>query len=187
MVTGRIVSLVRHGAYEPPEGVGPFFIGHTDPDLNDLGKIQAAALARFYSDFSNIAVIASPLKRALSTAKIGFPATSIAITALASEIHFGALEGLCFSDAVAKFPDTIQSYPQQDFSMAGGENRANMVQRAKRLLHKINSAPFLDYEKVIVVSHGFFLDAFSAVIEGNFDRSYKFSFDHCSPYEMKLD
>jgi broad specificity phosphatase PhoE len=187
MAVTRIVSLVRHGAYQPPAGVGPFFIGRTDPDLNDVGRDQAAALRRFYPNCNNSAVIVSPLKRALSTARIGFPATSVTVNALAIEIDFGALEGLGFADAAAQFPETIRSYPQQDFSMAGGENRMKLIARAKRLLQQVNKAPFLDYKKVIVVSHGFFLDAFSAVIEGTPDRSYKLSFDHCSPYEMKLD
>lgn len=99
--------LIRHGETEPNRtGV---LMGSTDVPLNDLGRRQASALRQRLDGLEIDAIFASPLSRATETATLVFgeQATIITDSSLA-EFHFGAWEGMHFSQIAEQYPDIWQ-------------------------------------------------------------------------------
>jgi ribonuclease H / adenosylcobalamin/alpha-ribazole phosphatase len=186
--SARTIVILRHGRYHPPGSEAAYFIGRTDLELDDIGQAQARAVGQSLSPlFENPAqpvVISSPLRRAVQTAALAFPKADVAIEPLAIETDFGALEGLSFAAALSQFPETIARYPDQDFSLVNGETRRDVVARATALFEMIVGLQTVRRAPVIVVSHGFFLDAFCAVVAGEPERGFERTFDHCSPMHL---
>jgi ribonuclease H / adenosylcobalamin/alpha-ribazole phosphatase len=182
------IIVLRHGRYHPPGSEAAYFIGRTDLELDDTGRAQARAvgqdLASLFKGALAPIVISSPLRRAAQTAAIAFPEVAAIIDPLAVETDFGALEGLSFVAALAQFPETVARYPDQDFSLVNGETRRDVVSRATALFHKIADLQVTGGAPIILVSHGFFLDAFCAVVAGDPDQPFERTFDHCVPVHL---
>lgn len=65
----RYLYLTRHGKVDFPNGERRC-IGHTDYDLDETGREQAQALAKFFQNHPLECVYTSPLKRAVETAEL---------------------------------------------------------------------------------------------------------------------
>lgn len=88
--------FVRHAATE----MAGRFCGHSDPDLNPLGRTQLAELVSSLAGEQIDRVYSSDLKRARSTAHALAVAHDVALEARPAlrEIHFGEWEGLSWEE-----------------------------------------------------------------------------------------
>ncbi len=83
--------------------------GGSDIELNELGLKQAARLAEFLKDADIDAVMSSPLKRALASARAiaGQHKLPLEINDGLREIAVGELEGLSLSDLSSTFSQLL--------------------------------------------------------------------------------
>ena len=88
----RVVTLIRHGLTD--WNVSGRFQGQTDRPLSEDGRRQARRLARRMA--RNAAadhIVASPLGRAVETARLAFPDREASTDARLMELDFGIFEG----------------------------------------------------------------------------------------------
>jgi broad specificity phosphatase PhoE len=110
--TVRTIGLVRHGE---ATWTGRRYAGHSDIPLTDLGRVQARALATRIADAGLLAdprsvIIASPLQRALDTARAVADVVQrpVAVDERWIEVDFGALEGHTFDEAAERWPHVVE-------------------------------------------------------------------------------
>ncbi len=84
--------LIRHG--ESVQNQKNLLSGVSDVPLSQTGREQCYRLREFFSKFPVEAVFASPLSRALESAKIIFPQHEIIITEGLIEFDYGNYEGV---------------------------------------------------------------------------------------------
>jgi len=96
------IILVRHGQTEWNREER--FRGWADLDLNDLGKRQAEATAEKVAQWSVAAVYSSPLRRAVTTARILAKRLGLEVKLLPGliDINYGEWQGLSPEEALAK-------------------------------------------------------------------------------------
>lgn len=125
-----------------------------DPGLTDLGRVQAADVARWLERGPAIAEVwASPLRRALETAApvadaLGLPVRTDA--RLAERMSWDAAGGLSFEEFLAEWRRATQDRTHQP--VVGDSSTA----AAARFLEAVGgiSAGVTDGSTVVVVSHG---------------------------------
>jgi len=139
------ISLVRHG--QTDWNLAKRIQGSSDIPLNDTGRAQADATGRALAGGRFDAIYASPLSRALDTARIiaghvglGEPETIEAV----AERQYGEAEGLTGEQILARWPDGAP--------VPGRESREQVVARALPALRELGDQH--PGENVIVVSHG---------------------------------
>lgn len=135
----RIV-LIRHG--QTAWNAQGRIQGHTDIELNTLGRAQAARLPEALRDEGLTAVVSSDLRRAWATARalaepLGLPLHS---EAGLRERGFGAMEGLGFRQLDEQHPDWAVPWRRREpgFLPPGGESllqfQARCLATAQRLV-----------------------------------------------------
>ncbi|MXP21046.1 bifunctional RNase H/acid phosphatase [Gordonia sp. HNM0687] len=145
--------LLRHGQTEL--SVARRYSGRGNPELTELGRRQAAAVAARLGAHAEIsAVISSPLSRARATARA--VADRLGIDVVVSdgliETDFGSWEGLTFTEAADRDPE-LHSRWLADTSVPapGGESFAQVAER----VGEAKEALLQQYpgKTVLVVSH----------------------------------
>lgn len=167
--------LIRHG-----ESIGNFenrLQGHTDYDLTDLGRQQAALTAARLAQEGVTAVYTSPLLRALATAETiaGVLCCEARLLAGVSEYQFGEMAGSTYAQVRERFQNTglaERVYP-------GEEGREAFFDRVSESLWRvIDSHPS---QAVAIVSHGGPIALFCQNVLGlPYKRPMPFSLDNCS-------
>lgn len=138
-----MLIMLRHGRTEA--NAAGLLQGRIDPDLDDLGRRQAAAAAAWIGPVDR--VIASPLQRAQQTASaFGVP---IETDERFIELNYGDWEGTPVRDVP---PETWQQWRDDlDFRPPGGETLNELGARVRTGLDDLmHSAVERD---VVVVSH----------------------------------
>jgi probable phosphoglycerate mutase len=136
--------FVRHGlSVMNQQGT---YSGHTDTPLADEGIEQARAAGQAAKDIKVDVIVSSPLQRAHHTAKliaeeIGYPLEEIILEDHLIERHHGVLENTPY----------VPGTPMD--GVEGAEQSHEIVARASRALERLRA---LDYETILVVSHGGF-------------------------------
>lgn len=135
--TGRPtrILLARHG--QTPLSVDRRYSGQGDPQLTDLGLVQAERTAA-----SLAAVISSPLSRALGTAERAAKAAGVPLVVDDDliETDFGSWEGLTFREASEQDPDVHSRWlGDTTVSPPGGESFDEVRERVERGLRRIVS------------------------------------------------
>ena len=148
-----ILYLIRHG--ESLGNVRHIFLGHTDWDLTELGRRQAACTAALFRDSAVDAVIASDLLRAWNTALPIAEAKSLAIQPEPGfrEIFAGDWEARTFEDIEARYPDAYAVW-RRDIGRAatpGGETVAQLYDRVRAALDYTAAAH--PGETVVIATH----------------------------------
>lgn len=148
------VLLVRHG--RTVVNAQARLSGHHDPDLDDVGQAQAAALgaevaARADDD---ITIVSSPLGRCLQTAEAvasacGLGAEAISVDDRFIEMDYGEWDGRPLEDVPAEAWKEWRSDPA--FCPPGGETLASVTQRVAVGLE--DWAPRAGGGALVVVSH----------------------------------
>jgi broad specificity phosphatase PhoE len=149
----RRILLARHG--ETAWNVLGKLQGHTDNELNEVGREQARSLAAGLRDAGLAAVWTSDLSRARQTGAIVAEVLGLAAPAVDPELRerqFGVFEGLTRHECAIQHPEAWQAWLAQTGTPPGGEPRAEAAARLGRALARIAAT---DGGPVLVVSHGF--------------------------------
>jgi len=145
--------LVRHGATSATEEGR--FSGSSGAELSDEGRRQAACLGARLSNDPVTAVYASPLSRALDTARIiaEHCGRETIVRDGLREIGHGHWEGMRREDVEREFSEEYAQYESDPFTFAplGGESGVAVLARALPVVRDIVSAHPGGH--VVVVSH----------------------------------
>lgn len=160
-----ILYCVRHG--ESQYNAEGRIQGQFDVPLSELGKRQSLAVAEELAQYPIDVVIASPLSRALETARPIAQRHDLAPQTddRLKEIHAGIFQGLRWSEIESSHPAEARQWIEQapDFVIPGGESRRALMERGLAVMLAIRELP---YEHVAVVAHGGILSAaFKALLK----------------------
>lgn len=156
--------LVRHGHTELTAAARFSGGGVDGPDLDELGRSQAAALARILpSDVA--AVVSSPLPRARQTAEILAAAREPAVTVRVDdgwrECDFGAWEGLTYPEVHAQYPAELAAWSADTAVAApGGESFDELARRVA--VARDRTIARYPGRSVVVVTHAWVIRALVA-------------------------
>jgi glucosyl-3-phosphoglycerate phosphatase len=158
-LTGRLI-VARHG--RTAWNAAGRYQGQSDPPLDDIGRAEAAALAKALAADPVTAVVASDLQRARQTAEVVAEAagTALLVTQALREVDLGGWEGLDRDGVAAAFPAELAAWEAgADVRRGGGgETTAEAGERAAEAL-----LPWLALAQagasVVVVAHGVVLQA----------------------------
>ena len=111
MSTSARLLLVRHGQtvwHRENRYAG----GGSDIDLTAAGVAQAADLARWAKEADPTAVVSSPVRRALETARPAAAALGLELQVEPDlrEVSFGIAEGRTMAELLASHPDTARAF-----------------------------------------------------------------------------
>jgi probable phosphoglycerate mutase len=171
-VTTRVL-LVRHGATVSSRDDS--FNGETDVALSEVGREQARSLGRRLAAERIDAFYASPLSRAMETARlVAAPhgGEVVPIPAL-REVSHGRWEQKLRAEVEALYPEEYRRWESDPFSFApeGGESGLAVTARAlPALLEIVGSHP---RERVLVVSHKATIRLLIAVVLGIDPRTHR--------------
>ena len=148
------VVLVRHA--ETEESARGRCYGRLDVRLSPRGLRQAQGLAVALADVPLAAVYASPLARAVDTARPVAAARGlepIVLDALA-ELDFGEVEGLRYDEIEAERPELFRAWMDEPARVCfpGGEGLSDLRVRVLPALEQIRARH--EREAVAVVAHG---------------------------------
>jgi broad specificity phosphatase PhoE len=167
--------LVRHG-----ESVGNYenrLQGHTDYELTELGRTQAALTAKRLRDEGVTALYTSPLLRAQATAKTIADVLGCEMRLLSgvSEYDFGEMAGATYAEVRERFQNT--GLAERVYS--GEEGREAFFERVTQSVWRvIDSHPA---EAAAIVSHGGPIALFCQSVLGlPYKRPMPFVLDNCS-------
>ncbi|MBN1935226.1 MAG: histidine phosphatase family protein [Anaerolineae bacterium] len=152
--------LARHG-----DSLGSDLCRYGDFGLNDLGRQQAARLARQLAGVPFTHVYSSPLKRAAETAQIVVAERNLAVTVLDDlrEVNVGAFDGLTFDQARAQygwFFKQSRTRPTLDFRWPEGETTARVLDRARQTWDRLWQTHQNTDDVLLVISHTYYLNLF---------------------------
>jgi probable phosphoglycerate mutase len=145
--------MVRHGATTATEEGR--FSGSSGAELSDEGRRQATRLSERLSKEPLAAIYASPLPRALDTARIIARRCGVEpiVRDGLREIAHGHWEGMKRADVEREFADEYAAYDADPFTFAprGGESGVAVLARALPVVREIVAAH--PGGRVVVVSH----------------------------------
>jgi broad specificity phosphatase PhoE len=152
--------LVRHG--ETESNRERLALGRKDVPLNERGRRQVAALVSVLDGVPVAAVYASPLRRAVETARPLAEALGLEVQVDGdfTEMDVGDMEGLSPREMRERFGDFLREWfsaQAGSLRMPGGESLQDVQDRAwaaiERLRHRRSE------ETVVVVTHNFVIHA----------------------------
>ena len=155
--------LVRHGETHWNKD-GLVQGGDSDIELNDTGLEQARNLAAFLKNEPIIAILSSPLRRAIATAEViaSQHQLPVEIDQGLRELKVGDLEGISVSNLRTTFSRFLLQWWQEGEAMKlpNGESLVELQQRAWKaiegLLERHKTSPENNKDAaVVVVSHYF--------------------------------
>jgi broad specificity phosphatase PhoE len=145
----RSLLLVRHG--RTADNARGSLLGRADPELDELGRRQAAAVGQALRSgrFGPIAaVVSSPLRRARQTASaLGLP---VQLDDRLLELDYGELEGTAVSEVPPSTWAAWQSDPH--FRPPGGESLAELGIRVREACVHWSGAE-VPAGAIVMVSH----------------------------------
>lgn len=155
-MTQAHIQLIRHG--ETDWNVELRYQGTSDIPLNELGRRQAAALANAMQGESWDHIVASPLSRAMETARavagaIGYPDDDIVPDRRVMERAYGEAEGLTLEEREKVWPegDWPGLEPWEDVARRGMETINDLAKEHQG-------------QRILVVCHGGFINSLLATI-----------------------
>jgi broad specificity phosphatase PhoE len=150
------VVLTRHGGTtrsKPEQHLGQ----HLDVLLSDEGRAQAAALGRRLAGVTFERVVASPLRRAVETARLIVPGREPETDARLLEMDYGAWEGLTYEQVTARDGPARLLWEADPASLAcpGGESGNDVATRVRSFLEAAIDGAEADMadHKILVVGH----------------------------------
>lgn len=167
MATDTIISTIRHG--RTTFGQQKRYAGSIDVPLSEEGAEDCARVSRALAGMAFDVLITSTLRRAVETGRLLAGNASRSIQSdLCCERRFGVMEGLTWEEVQSLDPPILFIEVGDDLHSVnprGGEPLEDVWERAKRFARLI----FREYKgsKVLVVSHGVFLQMFHGVLRGS--------------------
>jgi len=146
------ILLVRHG--QTAWNAAGKLQGHTDIELDEVGRRQALSLAESVRALGVAGVWASDLLRARETAEIAAAALGLPPPRIDPELRerrFGMFEGLTRDECATKHPEAWKAWLDRTAVPQGGEDRTTVLARMTRVLNRViaNTDGL-----ALVVSHG---------------------------------
>ncbi len=139
---GTQFILVRHG--QTAWNLVERFRGRADIPLNDSGLEQARRVARRLAGVPYAAVYASPLQRAVETARPIAEAKDLPVQPHPGllDIDFGALQGLTVPEALEQYPEECRGWLTRpgEVHFPGGESLDQVRARATGMLQGLAAA-----------------------------------------------
>ncbi len=138
-----ILHLIRHGATDWNTGEGRYCGSSdiSDIDINQLGIMQAKALAERLKDELLEAFYSSPMRRTMHTAELLARPHGLKVSVINElrERSYGAWEGLTVKEINEKFPGSYQKYEVDpgSYSPPDGETGFEVGERVARALASI--------------------------------------------------
>jgi uncharacterized phosphatase len=165
------IYLARHG--ESDWNAANRFQGHSDRPLTDHGREQAKALADLVAAESVEAIYASPLSRALETARIVAARTKLAVVADEGlrEVDTGSWSGLSRAEVQERYPEGFQRWITGGAGWEDGESYEEMAERVLAAVNRIAAAH--PGGRVLLVSHGGPIRAIQAAADGMAINEYR--------------
>lgn len=152
-VTARL-ALTRHGEtvwHDTNRYAG----GGSDIDLTALGQRQAEALARWCRGYAPDAVISSPVRRAVETARLSAAASGVGLQLMDDlrEVDFGVAEGRTVDELMSVDADVVHRFRADPVAhpFPGSEPPEQAATRAAQALRTI--AAQYNGGRVLVVAH----------------------------------
>ena len=144
--------LVRHG--ETDWNVENRFQGHADPPLNETGREQSRELAQELAGERLVAVVSSPLRRALETAEAIAAAHDLPLRQEPGlrEVDLGSWTGLTRTEVEARDPEGYRRWLDYGHGWADGESYEEVGERVVATLLEVAAA--FDGATVATVTHG---------------------------------
>lgn len=167
-------------------------LGHTDDDLSEPGRMQAAQLAQqlWNESWQPSHFYSSPLRRAADTAAIlhdRFPDAPIRYSDDLREFQNGILQGLTWTEAQDRYPALCQALETSlDWipipgaeSLQAGRDRADRF--IAHLLHQHANG-----DRVCIITHSWILQQLVAGLLGS-ERVWGFAVSHTARFEFWID
>jgi broad specificity phosphatase PhoE len=143
--------IARHG--ETVDNANHLILGHRDPPLSELGREQSERLASRAAAVGVVSIWCSPLLRARQTAAIVADAIGIGSTILDDLIESarGSWEGQSVAHLERMEPALFAAFEagDGDFAFPSGESLQDQVNRTRKALDLVTSAP----GPALVVAH----------------------------------
>lgn len=118
-----MIFLIRHG--QTTTNAQRLLVGHSDPELTELGEQQARALAPYLTNV--VEVWTSPLLRAKATAALAVPHLDAVVKSSFIEVDYGTLDG---QPVNVISPDLWRAFEHDhDVAFGGGESLAQVDRR----------------------------------------------------------
>jgi probable phosphoglycerate mutase len=150
---GLVIYFLRHGETTASETGG--YCGTLNPELTPEGCLMAEDFAQAYASLTWAAILSSPLRRAIATAKPLSDATGIHIQLKEGlkEIAFGRWEGKTPVDVDREFHDDYVRWLTDPGWNAptGGQKGIEIVRRSSLVLEEMEN--IYATGNVLVVSH----------------------------------
>ena len=165
------IYLARHG--ESDWNAANRFQGHSDRPLTDLGREQARGLADLVAAENVEAIYASPLSRALETARIVAARTGLGVVVDEGlrEVDTGSWSGLSRAEVRERYPEGFQRWITGGAGWEDGESYEEMAERVLAAVNRIAAAH--PGGRVLLVSHGGPIRAIQAAADGMAISEYR--------------
>jgi broad specificity phosphatase PhoE len=155
-----LLILVRHG--ETESNRERLALGREDVPLNERGRRQAAALTASLAGVPATAIYASPLRRAVETARPLAEALGLEVHVDEDliEMAVGDLEGLSPQELSDRHGDFLREWfstQAGNLRMPGGESLQDVQDRAWAAIERLRERH--PEETVVVVTHNFTIHA----------------------------
>lgn len=152
----KIIYLVRHG--QSMDNISPVFQG-IETKLSDKGREQAKKISKRLADYKFDAFISSSYPRAIETAEIIAQDLGLEFETndlFVERVKPNSLNGKPHSDLEAdkKWRRWEEGFYNTDIKIEEGENYIEIVKRADEALEYLKNR---EEEKILIVTHGFFL------------------------------
>lgn len=186
--------IARHG--ETDWNKAKKIQGRADIEMNEAGNEQVERLTKGLQDILFDAAYASPLKRAVDTAKKVSGKSDIIIDERLYEINFGELEGRSYKgvdnisqenqdDTLKKIADFF-FHPQDYVPAPGGESFVELVDRAGLFLEEMKQK-YKD-ETVLVVSHSTCINGMLAYIrKSSLENFWSMKLGNCAVSKIVVE
>lgn len=130
-MSAKRVLFIRHG--QTDFNLERRLQGALPVPLNDCGRVQSQALARYLKSISIDAIYTSPRSRALETAQIigAILGRDFCQDERLAEIAFGDFEGHTFAEVESLYPKAYQKWESgyRPYRVPGGESRLDVQRR----------------------------------------------------------
>jgi probable phosphoglycerate mutase len=126
-----VIIFIRHG--QTTTNALRLLVGHSDPELTELGCAQAVALRPFLVGVRE--VWTSPLQRARATATLAVPSIAATVHGEFIEVDYGHLDGRSISDVSAQEWRAFES--DHRVALGDGESLASVDQRVHSSLDEL--------------------------------------------------
>ena len=130
--------------------------GHLDIPLDEIGQLQAKAVAPWMASYRPVRLVSSDLARAAQTTVLIAETTGLTPTydARLREYDLGDRTGLTLTEYAERFPAEYDAYREGRFeAVSGGENTAQLLARFRPAIDEVADS-LADGETAVVVSHG---------------------------------